>query len=349
MLQKRIILTFIILIVLLGGIIVAIQLNSRNQTPQPVDLKDVAMISATDGWAIGETKQHNPEILHYDGKQWAATNDLLPDQKMSLSSIGMVSPTEGWIVGGTSLPLSNGSSQSTSVGIILHYSKGSWSIVNGTIVPPVLRGLFIISADDIWTVGDEGSILHYDGVQWNEITSPVIANTLSLTDVAATSHNNIWVTGSLGVLLHYDGATWKRIAASIFDAGADSTNFLSIAMSSPADGWIVGHRAHSPKGLILHYQNGEWQEIQNSPNNNLQSVLMISTTDSWAVGEAGTVMHYSNHQWTQVTKNIPAVPGILLCGLSFISSHDGWVVGDQGALLHYYNGTWKASIETSSS
>lgn len=349
MLQKRIILTFIILIVLLGSIIVVIQLNSRNQPPQPVDLKGVAMISAADGWAIGETKQHNPAILHYDGKQWAATNNLLLDQKMSLSSIAMDSPTDGWIVGGTSLPLSNGSSQSTSVGVILHYSQGSWSIVSGTIVPPVLRSLFILSADDIWTVGDEGSILHYDGVQWNEITSPIIANTFSLTDIAATSNNNIWVIGSQGVLLHYDGTTWQRITANTFGARSASVNFLSISMSSPGDGWIVGDRAHSSKGLILHYQHEEWQEIPNAPKNGLQRIFMISTTDGWAVGKADTVMHYTNHQWTQVTKNISALPNVLLSDLAFISSHDGWVAGDQGTLLHYYNGTWKASIEISSS
>jgi photosystem II stability/assembly factor-like uncharacterized protein len=345
--QKRFIFIFIVLIVLFASIVIVTQLNARNQIPQSVNLKSVAMISATDGWAVGETGQNNPVILHYDGKQWTTTNNFLLDQHMRLSSIGMVSATEGWIVGETSLPLSNGSSQSTSVGIIFHYLQGTWSIASGSIVPPALRSLFILSADDIWTVGDEGTILHYDGVQWNEITSSAIDNTFSLTAVTATSKHNVWVTGSLGVLLHYDGTTWTRITASIFDAGANLPNLLSISMSSTYDGWIVGNRAHSSNGLIFHYHNGKWQEIQTTALTHLQSVLMISTTDGWAVGDAGTILHYTNHLWTQV-ENAPATPDALLAGISFTSAQDGWAVGDKGAMLHYQNGLWSTLIETSS-
>jgi photosystem II stability/assembly factor-like uncharacterized protein len=344
--QKRFIFIFIALIALFAGIVIVTQLNSRNQLPQFVNLKSVAMISATDGWAIGETGQHNPVILHYDGKQWTATNNFPLDQQIRLSSISMVSATEGWIVGETSLPLSNGSAQSTSVGIIFHYVQGTWSIATGSIVPPVLRGLFIRAADDVWTVGDEGTILHYDGVQWNEITSSAIANTFSLTAVTATSNHNVWVTGSLGVLLHYDGTRWTRIT-SIFDAGANSPDLLSISMSSPQDGWIVGNGVHSANGLIWHYHNGKWQETQIASITHLQSVFMLSTTDGWAVGDAGTILHYTNHLWIQV-KNAPPTPDALLADISFTSAQDGWAVGDKGTMLHYQNGTWSTFIETSS-
>lgn len=335
---KRFLSIFITMMVLFASIVIVTQIIVRNQTPETVNLKSVAMISASDGWAIGETGQHHPIILHYDGKQWTATSDFVLDQPTSLLSISMVSAKEGWIVGETSLPVSNGGSQSTSVGIIFHYLNGTWTIANGTLVPPVLRSLFILSADDIWTVGDEGTILHYDGVQWNEVTDSVIANTFSLTDVAATSNHDVWVTGTAGVILHYDGTTWKRITGKISQGEADTANFSSISMVSPDEGWIVGNRTNGSKGLVLHYQNRIWQETQTPPTKNLQSLFMITPTDGWAVGGRGEILHYSDHLWAQA--NAPALPGILLSDISFTSPHDGWATGTNGTILHYQNGTW---------
>ena len=342
MLQKRIVLISIIATLLLFGIIVAIQLNFRNQMSQSVSLNSIAMISATNGWAVGESSQSNPLILHYDGNKWKATKNLISDPYISLSSIEMVSSTEGWIVGGTSLQLSNGSSQSRPSGIILHYIMGKWTIISDKTVPPisVLHGLFILSARNIWAVGNEGTILHYDGTRWTKITSPAISNTLSFTAVSATSSNDVWVVGLSGILLHYDGITWKNVTASIFDAGAGAANLLSISMLSARDGWIVGNISNSSEGLILHYSGGQWQEIQNvSIDQNLQYIFMLSPTDGWAVGDAGTLIHYTNYTWTNV-KNSTGISNILLSGISLTSSHDGWAVGDQGTILHYQNNIW---------
>ena len=339
MLQKRIVLISIIAVLLLIGIVVATQLNSRNQTSQSANLKSIAMISATDGWAVGESSQNNPLILHYDGNQWKATKNVIHNPYISLSSIKMVSSTEGWIVGETSLPLSNGSSQSKPIGIILHYIMGKWTLVNAKTVP-ILHGLFILSAHNIWAVGDEGTILHYDGIQWTKITSPIISNTLSFTAISATSSNDVWVIGFSGILLHYDGTTWKNITPNILDAEAGSTNLLSISMLSATNGWIVGNIPNSSEGLILHYDGGQWQEIQNTLiDKNLQNIFMFSPTDGWAVGDAGALMHYTNSTWTQV-KNATDISNVLLSSVSFTSSHDGWAVGGLGTILHYQNSTW---------
>jgi hypothetical protein len=168
MLKKRFVLIFLVLAVLLASIVVILQLNSRNQAAQSVNLKSLAMISSLDGWAIGDSSQRNPVILHYDGSQWKTTKNTILDSFMSLSSIKMVSSTEGWIVGETTLPFSNGSSQSRPVGVILHYIKGKWILISDKMPPvPVLRGLFVLSAHNVWAVGDEGTILHYQNDTWN--------------------------------------------------------------------------------------------------------------------------------------------------------------------------------------
>jgi len=47
-------------------------------------------------------------------------------------------------------------------------------------------------------------------------------------------------------------------------------------------------------GTILHYSGGSWSLYATSPTtNHLYSVFMVSGSDGWAVGRYGTILHYS--------------------------------------------------------
>ncbi len=64
----------------------------------------VAMVSPTDGWAVGDT------IRHYSGGRWTPVSS---PASAELSSVAMVSATDGWAVGES--------------GTILHYSGEQWT------------------------------------------------------------------------------------------------------------------------------------------------------------------------------------------------------------------------------
>jgi photosystem II stability/assembly factor-like uncharacterized protein len=70
-------------------------------------LSAVAMVSASEGWAVGEEGL----IAHYLNGVWTSVESPT-DQ--ALHSIAMISPTEGWAVGNQ--------------GTILHYQNGAWSV-----------------------------------------------------------------------------------------------------------------------------------------------------------------------------------------------------------------------------
>jgi photosystem II stability/assembly factor-like uncharacterized protein len=60
---------------------------------------------------------------------------------------------------------------------------------------------------------------------------------------------------------------------------------------------------------------------------------MVSPTDGWAVGEAGTILHYRDGSWSTVSSPIK-----LLFSVAMISPTDGWAVGGSGTILHYSGG-----------
>lgn len=63
------------------------------------------------------------------------------------------------------------------------------------------------SANDVWAVGDDGSIVHFDGTSWTKSMSPT---TEKLRAVLAFSANDVYASGDDSVL-HWDGSVWTKV------------------------------------------------------------------------------------------------------------------------------------------
>src|SRR5262245_43995016 len=55
----------------------------------------------------------------------------------------------------------------------------------------------------------------------------------------------------------------------------------------------------------------------------LHTVSAVSSTDAWAAGEAGHLLHYTGVAWTAVDP--PEMQGIVLSDLNMASASLGWV------------------------
>lgn len=77
----------------------------------------------------------------------------------------------------------------------------------------VLNAVWPISSNDVWAVGDEGTIRHYTGNSrlWDIVESPVETN---LRAIWAGSTSDVWAVGDASVVLHYDGKSWQRVPVS---------------------------------------------------------------------------------------------------------------------------------------
>jgi photosystem II stability/assembly factor-like uncharacterized protein len=53
--------------------------------------------------------------------------------------------------------------------------------------------------NDVWIVGEQGTILHYDGTNWNVSNS---GTRTTLRRVLGTAADDVWVGGDNGVILH---------------------------------------------------------------------------------------------------------------------------------------------------
>ena len=75
------------------------------------------------------------------------------------------------------------------------------------------RGLYgidsvsMLSPTDVWAVGTNNTIFHWDGNAWTLQANP--ADVPPLYSIDAVSATDVWTTGDAGQILHWDGAAWS--------------------------------------------------------------------------------------------------------------------------------------------
>ena len=74
--------------------------------------------------------------------------------------------------------------------------------------PAMLDDVWGSSSSDVFVVGTSGTIVHYDGKEWREMTS---GTTNFLGGVWGVSPSDVFAVGSFETILHYDGKEWSSI------------------------------------------------------------------------------------------------------------------------------------------
>lgn len=149
----------------------------------------------------------------------------------------------------------------------LHWDGTSWQSSG------VLRNFNTIGgarADDVWALGNQGKIAHFDGVRWSPVPSPTKAD---LVDLWVTGLADIWAVGNSGTVLRWDGAAWTVMP------GPASTSLHGVWASAPDNAWVCGSR-----GLIAHWDGKEWSQEPTGIQDGIQHIWGSGPGDVWFVG-----------------------------------------------------------------
>ena len=239
---------------------------------------------------------------------------------------------------------------------IWHYDGQSWSQQfrrTGIIIP----GIWGSSASDVFAASptlqpDAALVLHYDGVQWSEMSGPASGNS-GIGSVWGTSSRDVFGGGSQTLpntyrvlLAHYDGTRWSEMPA---DVGGDYAAISGISGSSPTNVFAIGQNqicdeCSHPRNFVAHYDGTGWSQSLVTPDNSLVGLWVGATNDVWIVGSGpdgeGLTMHYDGSSWTQTLRRTPE--GNNEPGLSDVWGSSGsevYAVGE-GGILHYGGANW---------
>jgi hypothetical protein len=68
-----------------------------------------------------------------------------------------------------------------------------------------LVGVWGSDPSNVWAVGLQGTIVHWDGRAWTSVSS---GTTYDLYSVWGTAPDDVWAVGT-GTILHWDGSQWS--------------------------------------------------------------------------------------------------------------------------------------------
>ncbi|MFC1926211.1 WD40/YVTN/BNR-like repeat-containing protein [Chloroflexota bacterium] len=90
-------------------------------------------------------------------------------------------------------------------------------------------------------------------------------------------------------------------------------------------------------GVIVHYDGNDWTPMASGEDyHDLYGVWGSSSTDVFAVGTGGTILHYDGSAWSEMTSGTSAGR----YGVWGSSATDVFAVGDDGVIVHYDGSAW---------
>ena len=154
------------------------------------------------------------------------------------------------------------------------------------------KGISRVTPKKGWMVGQQGHILTFDGLRWNEESSPLISTKRSnmyesdLSDINMFSSNYGWAVGRDGIILCYENGQWRLYESPT------RNDLFKIDMVNERHGWIVGD-----KGTVLKFDGERWQKVSLDIRTRLTSVKAIDSMNAWIVGNNSTLLSYHNNGW----------------------------------------------------
>jgi hypothetical protein len=251
--------------------------------------------SATEFWAAGT----GGTVISTTGGEWARVPAPLPTQNV-LALAGLSNQTV-YFAGSTGVEARTPALLTPQVcGLMLGtLVRGAWAftstrawfagdggqvamLVSGTCTAATtgttntLYGVGGVDTAFVFAVGEQGTILRYDGTQWTPAPSPT-SNRLRA--VAFDSRNNGWAVGSGGTVLRWNGVQWNLSTSGV------TAELHAVLARSVTEAWAAGD-----SGTLLRFDGTSWvpMALPGGSRANLRGVAG-NTTDTWAVGSNGEI------------------------------------------------------------
>ena len=184
---------------------------------------------------------------------------------------------------------------------VLWRGPGGWTPLN--VSAPTLWWVYGFAHDDVWAVGERGTVLHYDGVSWG---TQQTGYDYTLWGLWGAARDDLWAVGGRPdgsgppVLRHYDGDAWHDVDGP----SADDGFYFKVWGTAADDVHLVGAAKgeRGERGVIGHFDGERWTLVGSTQPARLLTVRGRSPDDVYAVGgvTGGLMVHYDGDSWRTV-------------------------------------------------
>lgn len=297
-------------------------------------LRDVDLLSASDGWAVGHhealvagaTESH-ALALRRSGSNWLSVPIPSPSPypgggNVQLWAVAGLSANDAW-AGGTQRMQVNGGWVNQQL-LVEHWDGSAWTVMNAPL-PPTSVGagyggahvydIAALSANDVWFVGrwvgpypgtsstQPPLTMHWDGNDFELVPAPVLGGSCVLEAISAVSPSDIWAVGNVSsattpypYVLHWDGSLWSHVV--IPPAGV-YTGVVDVLALSASEVWVSAYRATTSGNLpvLLRFNGTSWS--QTTPPVASSAIFGTSANDLYLASDR--LHHFDGSTWEVLT------------------------------------------------
>ncbi len=227
-------------------------------------------------------------------------------------AVWMANSSEGWAV--------------STGGGLSHTTDGGeeWTPVDSG-VGVTLRGVWGSAANNVWAVGDGGTVIRWNGTAWSP--QPLTDITADLQAIHGISASAVWAVGSGATILHWNGSGW------VSQTTPPGVNDDLFGVWAAPNGTVM---AVGGRGRGLRYNGSSWSNNATGAGNGvtMQAVWGSAANSIWAVGTGGVIRFWNGTGWNAQTSGTTAD----LSAVQGANANAVWVAG-AGGELRFFNGT----------
>jgi hypothetical protein len=280
-----------------------------------------------DVWAVGWDSLRNAgPIVHWNGVSW----------QRSLTSTRFL---EGiWGMGTSDVWASGGFFFNDVDGILLHFDGTAWSEVQVPGGLPMMHAIWGTSSDDVY-VGGRKRWIHWDGSAWSNLELP---EAMEIYDLWGSDTNDVWASGSTPEGMGCRIAHWDGQTVSVSHLGEANWTCERIWGDQANDIWVTVGNYLTTDAHFFRWDGSTWTLVNTETEvGYLEGLRGIASDDSWAVGDAGMMLHWNGSSWVSFRENPAGFPTIgYVYSVRGSSPNDVWAAGTAGGLAHGDGSRW---------
>jgi hypothetical protein len=257
-----------------------------------------------DVWAVGWNTSWYGEIFHYDGTEWKNVtpqlfrftiyNDIWGFSKNDIYVAGY-----SWLLtGNNELFLSS---------LIIHYDGSVWKIIlEDSTNQGYLHKIHGNSKNNIWAVGGNASVYHFNGASWIRKPFP---DSLDCHAVFCMPNNQVYMTYEYndrqinGLLIEHFG---EYVNDMIYTKDTcritiKNGNMVGYKFGYKAMWGVENNKLISVGPWYWKYTGAGWNLIY-STTYPLNDIKGITWNDIYEVGDHGIIINFNGKEWTYIGK-----------------------------------------------
>jgi hypothetical protein len=208
---------------------------------------------------------------------------------------------------------------------MFHFDGSHWT----RIPTDTASAIHPVAPDDVWVVGSQGRLNHFDGREWKSYRAPGYEDFL---DVWAAPDGAVWIAIAGTSVVRFQNGTFEKVTDPALQAEHNSIQRLTGAGGEI----IVPVNALGKPSSIARLRGGTWTR-EEVGTGGVVWLAASAPSDVWAVSFRHQGFHFDGTSWTRHETSPLETRAV------HVSPEGTWLAGEKGLIMRWDGTAWRHS------